>query len=297
MIDTSSILSDNYNLILSETDRLARIIQAVPPKMAVAAAVAPLLKGDTVHPSADIPLQPVSGREAVLLAARSYKDMHIHPDYCQQTARRTIGVLVYSPAQSVLLDEVPLIVERINAAKSNIEQYITQTFPTRGERFEALRDSCPGVMTMHLYRHIRCITSGEVRAVRFSWLRKDRLQMPDKNELMRRISVERERASEDYALALQLLLARIADTPEAMLRVRRPVPVQPVANIKTTEGYCTLTALMPIIVIQKVKPLIKPPNSFCYLQAAKKRVRSDKRVTERLGGFCGDSIEALVKPH
>src|SRR5690554_2201636 len=151
-------------------------IKTVPPKAAVAAAVAPLLKGDVAHPDDDIPLQPVSGREAVLLAAHSYRDLHIHPDYCQQTARRTIGVLWYSPAQNALLDEVPLIVERINAAKSNIQRYITQTFPTRGERFEALRDSCPGVMTMHLYRHIRCISSGEVRAIRFSWLRKDRLQ-------------------------------------------------------------------------------------------------------------------------
>ena len=57
-------------------------------------------------------------------------------------------------------DELRQLVDRINTAKAGIETFIVSSYGTRQERFEALRAECPGVMTLHLYRQIRCYAEG-----------------------------------------------------------------------------------------------------------------------------------------
>jgi len=88
-------------------------------------------------------------------------------------------------------------------------------------------------MTLHLYRQIRCFHREEVVSVRFSWQRKDALVTPDKPDLMRRIAEEMEHSGVAAHVSLNPLLMAISATPEHQLRLRRPVRVQPVANIRT----------------------------------------------------------------
>ena len=70
-----------------------------------------------------------------------------------------------------------------------------------------------------------------MNSIRFTWQQKDSLKRPDKDELMRRIRVELEKAGPDFRPPLEDLLDKISGTPEAALRERREVKVQPVANI------------------------------------------------------------------
>lgn len=293
-MSTSSPVAQHYQNILQDIDALRRLLKEVEPRQAIAASIAPLPKGETVRHHADIEIHPVFGREAVLTAAAAYRDMHIHPDFCQKAARRTPGVLWYAPSQDQRVLEIPALVKRINGSKTAIEHYITRNYPTRTARFEALRADCPGVMAVHLYRHIRCLNDLDATQVRFSWLRKQLLSKPIKASLMEAIEQDMEAATDKKLELLQALLVNIGSTPEHRLRLRRRAPVQPAVNITFDGGSVqTINANMPIILIQQRRPDLKPPVSFSYDKAARKRVRSDKIPALKLGTFSGYAVEVF----
>lgn len=55
------------------------------------AAIPPTGKGMENEPVNKIVVTEQTGREALELAAHSYRDLHINPDYSQKSARRTVG--------------------------------------------------------------------------------------------------------------------------------------------------------------------------------------------------------------
>ncbi|WP_373276829.1 DNA replication terminus site-binding protein [Edwardsiella tarda] len=111
-------------------------------------------------------------------AAQSYLDLHIDPELSQKASRRSVGIIWLSPTWigRAAADNIKTTVERINTTKAAIEDFIISNYQTRHERFEALRAECPGVMTLHLYRQIRCYAQEELSSIRFSWQRKDSLK-------------------------------------------------------------------------------------------------------------------------
>jgi DNA replication terminus site-binding protein len=127
--------------------------------------------------------------------------------------------------------------------------------------------------------------------VRFSWQRKDALVTPDKPDLMRRIAEEIEHSSITTHFSLNQLLMAISATPEHRLRLRRPVRVQPVANIRTDRETKTVTAPMPILILQDSDLLIKPLADFDA--SVRRKARSDRSVSVVLGTFAGVTVEAL----
>jgi len=248
-------------------------------------------KGRENDPVNTIVLAEHTGKSATEAAVHAYQDLHIRPNDSQKVARRAVGALWLPLHHNPVAHEIPDLVRRINTAKSNIEQHIIQTYETRQERFEALRAACPGVMTLHLYRQIRCFHREEVVSVRFSWQRKDALVTPDKPELMRRIAEEMEHSGVAAHVSLNPLLMAISATPEHQLRLRRPVRVQPVANIRTDRETKTVTAPMPILILQDSDLLIKPLADFDA--SVRRKARSDRSLSVVLGTFAGVTIEAL----
>ncbi len=175
-----NFISEQFSAMCRDLTNLSSLIKRLPPRYAKVAAIPPTGKGMENEPVNKIVVTEQTGREALELAAHSYRDLHINPDYSQKSARRTVGVLWFSPSRIGVADEIAATVERINAAKAGIEEFIISTYPTRQERFEALRADCPGVMTLHLYRQIRCYTNGDIDSIRFTWQRKDSLKKPVK---------------------------------------------------------------------------------------------------------------------
>ncbi|EAR4705939.1 DNA replication terminus site-binding protein, partial [Salmonella enterica] len=166
-----NFISEQFSAMCRDLTNLSSLIKRLPPRYAKVAAIPPTGKGMENEPVNKIVVTEQTGREALELAAHSYRDLHINPDYSQKSARRTVGVLWFSPSRIGVADEIAATVERINAAKAGIEEFIISTYPTRQERFEALRADCPGVMTLHLYRQIRCYTNGDIDSIRFTWQR------------------------------------------------------------------------------------------------------------------------------
>ena len=289
----TNFISEQYTAITRDLDRLAKLIQRLPHRDARVAAITPTAKGSESEPITSIVVLEQTGSDALTLAADCYQDLHIIPQLSQKSARRTVGVLWLSPSQigAAATDELRQLVDRINTAKAGIETFIVSSYGTRQERFEALRAECPGVMTLHLYRQIRCYAEGDVDSIRFTWQQKDSLKRSDKNELMRRIRVELEKAGPDFRPPLEDLLDKISSTPDAALRERREVKVQPVANIMAAGALRTVTAPMPLILLQDADAKIKMLKSFD--PKAGRKTRNDRVESRVIGTFCGVAIEAF----
>lgn len=106
-----------------------------------------------------------------------------------------------------------------------------------------------------------------------------------------RIYDEWEQAGPDYRIPLEMLMSKIRDTPEELLRERRDIKVQPAANIKIGGVLKTVTAPMPLIVFQDKSINFKMIGDFNASE--RRKTRSDKAASTVLGEFGGIQIEAL----
>jgi DNA replication terminus site-binding protein len=287
----TNVISEQWSAMDRDIRSLSSLVKSLQANVAVAAALPNTAKGRENDPIEHITIEERTGKEAQRLAATCYQDLHIDSHFSQKSARRTVGVLWFSPTPTDAISELVELVKRVNEAKASIEEHVTKNYSSRQERFEALRAACPGVMTVHLYRKIRCYNLEDVSTARFTWQRKDVLIRPEKAELLRRINEELVRSGPDHQLPLEQLIHRISGVPAARLRVRRKVKVQPVANVRVAGVVQTVTAPMPIIIIQKAAPVIKMLSSFHA--SDRRQTRSDKVDAELLGTFGGVSIEAF----
>ncbi|MFT5806731.1 MAG: DNA replication terminus site-binding protein [Moritella dasanensis] len=284
-------LFENVTLDLS---RLVNQLQQAQPALAIVSRIPPVYKGNEHEVIRQIIPEFSTDMAAMQLASEAYNDLHIKSPFSQKSARRYVGVIHLRPAQQHCAEIVQLV-HRINANKAEIEALVINENTTRQARFSAVHDNCPGVMTVHLYRKIHCFEEAMVKSVRFSWQRKDALHQPDKTTLMAQINTELERGSPDNSLPLIQLLRKVSSTPEAALRIRRPVKVQPAANIVTSTGLKTVTAPLPIIVVQNEDITSEQIAVFSAAQARKQR--SDKRNNTVLGTFSGRTIEQVISDH
>jgi DNA replication terminus site-binding protein len=284
-------IEDRFDELKENIRSLNTILNHTQPLAALAYPLPRTSKGMESEIVKHITAPEYTGYEAIELATSCYQDLYIQPGYSQKIARRTVGVIWLSPTNNPTNITIPKLVEKINTAKADIENYIVATYKTRKDRFEALHAECPGVMTMHLYRKIRCYSDQNIQSVRFAWQRKDSLSKPVKKDLLLKIQEEFDRSGPEYRVPLQLLINRIKQTPGELLRVRRQVRVQPAANICFDVGAKTVTAPMPIIIIQGNEVKLKALTDFDA--KSQRKIRSDKVVSEVIGSFGGVTIEVF----
>lgn len=279
--------------------KLRHLVKSSSPRFACVSFIPHVLRGQENLPVSLIETQQHFGREAIDMAMSAWDDLHIKYDFSQKAARRMAGVIWYQPDGSKEVTEMVRVLEQINAAKADIEGYIIGKFTTRSARFEALRQSCPGVMTMHLYRQIRWWHDSQVAAVRFCWQDKESLLVPDKTALLARMGQDAEHSAE-MEIPMSQLIQKVSAVPEDRLRMRRRLRVQPAANVTffsqddSPRALKTVTAPMPFIIIQQQRPEFKMLDSYSAASRAERKRRSDKIDTEIIGSFHGESIEMII---
>jgi DNA replication terminus site-binding protein len=279
-----------FDRLTTNLHQLEKILATTQPVQALVSRIPAVLKGEEQAVIQQIQPELTTDMLAMKLAAEAFKDIHIKHPFSQKSARRYVGVIHLHPGHENTTQIVKQISE-INAIKATIEHAVTSNNDTRQARFSAIHDNCPGVMTVHLYRKIHCVDDELVKSVRFSWQRKDALHQPDKVKLLAQITIEQERATPDNQLALAQLYQKIATTSEHALRIRRPVKVQPAANIVKAAGLKTVTAPLPIIIVQNEQFEASEVADFVASQMRKQR--SDKRKNTVLGTLTGHIIEKV----
>lgn len=289
------ILKQHYNALCEQLNRLQFLITQLQPDYAAVAQIQPLTKAQEHEPLNSI--QPIihSDQSAVELAVKAYKDLHTIVGFSQKSARRTPGVLWFNTSNMSGAAEIAACIEAINTAKLAIKDYVVKNFSTATARFEILKQACPGVMTVHLYRLIRCYHNEGVRSVRLTWAQQQSLVYPDKDKLATKIRVAIEQSSNPgYISMLSELLKNISEAPYGSIRIRRQVKVQPVANVTQFNGAASpVTAPLPIIVLQDQAPIIKMLGDFDAQVASQRKKRSDTLGTIELGVFQGETIELV----
>jgi DNA replication terminus site-binding protein len=290
------ILKLHYDEMCEQLNLLQCLITELEPQYAVVAQIAPLSKSQEHEPIESIIPSIYSGQQAAELAAKAYQDLHIIAGLSQKSARRMPGVLYFDTQHMSGAADIAACVSAINRSKLAIKEYVVSHFSTAAARFDILKQACPGVMTVHLYRLIRCYYQQDLKSLRFTWSQQQALLYPDKDKLLGRIKLAIEQSSsQDYSLVLTALLNRVSRVPQGCIRIRRPVKVQPVANITKLSGAAgPVTAPLPIIVLQDSQPAIKIIAEFDAQLASQRKTRSDKLETELLGLFQGEVIEYVA---
>ena len=299
-----SNIKQHFNQLSDDLAKLSSLLQQCQPQQALVSRIPPIIKGEEQVTVTEIIPEHVTGAQAMRVAAEAFSDIYLKPPFSQKSARRYVGVIHLHPEQPHCA-EILALIAAINSHKAAIEHLVVTEHSTRQARFNAIHDNCPGVMTLQLYRKIHCFDNSGfdnsgfnddaaganalIKSVRFSWQRKDALHQPDKSQLIEQIKAEQQRAAPDYQLALQQLYQQVSTAPEAALRIRRPVKVQPVANIVSQSGLKTVTAPLPIIVVQAAPIVANAVNDFIATQVRKQR--ADKGKNTQLGCFIGHTIE------
>ncbi len=96
----NNFISEQFSAMCRDLTSLSSLlIKRLPPRYAKVAAIPPTRKGMENEAINRIVVTEQTGREALELAAHSYRDLHINPDYSQKSAGRTVGVLWFSPSE------------------------------------------------------------------------------------------------------------------------------------------------------------------------------------------------------
>lgn len=291
------ILKQHYDEMCEQLNLLQCLITELEPQYAVVAQITPLSKSQEHEPIESIIPSIYSGQQAAELAAKAYQDLHIIAGLSQKSARRMPGVLYFDTQHMSGAADIAACVSAINRSKLAIKEYVVSHFSTAAARFDILKQACPGVMTVHLYRLIRCYYQQDLKSLRFTWSQQQALLYPDKDKLLGRIKLAIEQSSsQDYSLVLTALLNRVSRVPQGCIRIRRPVKVQPVANITKYNGAAgPVTAPLPIIILQDKQPVIKIIGEFNAEMASQRKKRSDALEVNLLGIFQGETIEQVIQ--
>lgn len=290
-------LQSTFEEITDNLHSLGHIVENSSPRFSCASFIAPTLREDENLPVTQVTPESKYGREAMELTVKSWKDLHIRDDFSQKSVRRTAGVLWYQPDNSPEQAEIIRLIDTINKGKSAIERYLIDNYATSAIRFQVLHDACPRVMTLHIYRQIRYWTDANIAAVRFCWQEKESLLAPDKAALLLRMGRD---GDTDDSTATDLLFKKVLSVPDDRLRIRRRLPVQPVANVTFQKGESgpapikTVTAPMPYIIFQHQRPDFKLLDPYVSAQRKGRKPRSDRVATEVIGTFRGESIEMIL---
>lgn len=282
-----------YSSLSENLAQLRYLMHEITPLVASVAVVPDVKKNEPRN--ALFPIQPQHFRasDAARKAAESYLDLHIKDGLCTKTARRSVGAILFSPDITPMAWEIPPCIERINSDKDAIKQLLLEHYEERYQRFDALREHCPGIMALHLYRQIRCINQAGVSKVSFTWQRKAALVRPSRENIVKIIDREICHASPERAEGLVELMKAVMSIPSKDLRLRRLVQPQPSANVWFESSKATMTAPMPILVVQNTPMDIKPLPDFDPAVPPKNR-QADKLETREIGVVRGISVEQIV---
>lgn len=284
-------IKEEIGKIFKELNVLSGLLDAIDFKEAVVSVIPPVTKEEDIDTN-NLIVTPAlyNGRSAVKKTAASFSDLLIQEGISQKYARRTTGVIILS--NSPASQEVVELVAQVNQRKASVESYVITNYETPNARFQALREACTGLMTLHLYRAIRCYQNEAISSIRFTWQRKEVVQKVNKKELLGRLAVEIERTDGAQQKKLQTFAEAISQVPESRLRSRRPQSYQPAANIVCADRGFTVNAPIPMIVIQDEHISIKPLPIYDSVARSTRKKRSDSAPKHEIGYFCGSLYEA-----
>ena len=207
-------------------------------------ALPPVMKGDEQQSVQRIPVRQITGEAALKLSLEHYSRLFMQQQsesVSTRSAVRLPGMLCLQ-ADAGSLQQAELRVQEINQLKKLLEQLITRDSGLSSEaRFPFVHQHFPGLITLNAYRSVTLLPAPA--SVHFGWANKHIIKNVSRDDICRQLEKSlsagrarapwtREQWAEKVTQELEMITALPAD---AVLKIKRPVKVQPVARIWDTQ--------------------------------------------------------------
>ncbi len=220
--------------------QLSEHLRQLPLLAARVFTLPPVMKGDEQQAVESIAVQSFTGDEALSLALE-----HLNRLFMQQqsetlstrSAVRLPGMVCFR-ADPASLQTAQQQVMEINLLKQKLEQLITRDSGLPSEaRFPFVHQHFPGLITLNAYRSVTLLPSPA--SVHFGWANKHIIKNVSRDDICRQLEKSlsagrarapwtREQWAEKVTAELEIITAL---PPDAELKIKRPVKVQPIARI------------------------------------------------------------------
>ena len=203
-----------------------------------------ILKGEENNTVNTISVIPVSGEglfhwhcltiSVCLSSIMIRKSAASLPSGCRCTAYYTL------PAQRKIMQQQ---LNEVNRLKQQLASIVTETSGVdKTQRFEFVHNQIKGLITLNAYRQIQSVTSPS--SVRFGWANKHIIQKVDRDTLLSQLEEQYQNpraiqslTREERQVYLAKEISALKQVPEdAILKIKRPVKVQPIARVWYSEA-------------------------------------------------------------
>ncbi|MDX7992260.1 DNA replication terminus site-binding protein [Xenorhabdus littoralis] len=184
------------------------------------------------------------GYEALNLGLHFYQKLFIHhnnPNISSKAASRLPGALCFSVSHQQYKEAMNLISE-VNQLKTELENIVTkESGISKEQRFEFVHDHLRGLITLNAYRTITPLLNPD--SINFGWANKNIINKVTKQQILERLEKSYNAgrsvppySSEQWAALVALEITDIKKLPDdAVLKIKRPVKVQPITRVWYSE--------------------------------------------------------------
>jgi len=270
-------LNECFKELELSTADLARFLNQLELLQARVFSLPDIEKGSEHTPASIIEVTAHQGEAAHQLALQHFQKLFIHHNglnISSKSAVRLPGVLCYAVDQSEY-QAAQLLIQEVNKLKSELEHIVTvESGLPADQRFDFVHSQLRGLITLNAYRSIGYLL--EPDSVRFGWANKHIIKNLSRDELLKQLekSLAAGRSVPPYTREQWManVTREINDVQSlpahAILKIKRPVKVQPIARVwyrnsqKQVQHPCPspLIALCPRSPMMQIPKLGELPN-------------------------------------
>lgn len=256
-------LISTFNLLESNINQLSQLLLAQKNVNAAVFSLPETLKGDENNEVSSIFVDKYTGYGAIAQAIALFKLLFIHKKselVSNKTAIRLPGAICLAPSFTEY-QQFQQLISDINQLKIDIKQIVTDV--DEAHRFEFIRESLHGLLTLNTYRSLTSVIDPDT--IRFGWANKKVINKVTQEEILNRLHANLESGRipaslprEHWILQLENEIQLIRSLPhDCVLKTQRPVKVQPIARVwdKASQKQTQYPCPTPIFVFAVDKEL------------------------------------------
>ncbi|MBC8950753.1 MULTISPECIES: DNA replication terminus site-binding protein [Xenorhabdus] len=226
-------------------------------------------KGEEHEQITEIMVNQLQGNEALNVGLHFYQKLFIHhnnPNVSSKAAIRLPGALCFAVNHQQYKEAMEVINE-VNQLKIELENIVTkESGISKEQRFEFVHDHLRGLITLNAYRTITPLLNPD--SINFGWANKNIINKVTKQQILEKLekSYNAGRAvppysSDQWAALVALEITDIKKLPDdVVLKIKRPVKVQPITRVWYSEiqKQVQYACPIPVIVFYTEDSEIKP---------------------------------------
>ncbi len=238
--DAITALNLHFSQLERALNSLYLLLEKLPLLTAQVFVLPEIIKGTEHDVITQIAVTPKSGEEARYLGIQHFQRLFIYHNRHNISSKASVrlpGVLCFGVDDKKYRESYELIAQ-INQLKSKIEQIVTiESGLKKEQRFEFVHEQLHGLITLNTYRALTVLINPS--SVRFGWANKQMIKHISREEILVKLNNSLSCGRAVSPFSREQWMARITQeiqdvkqlAEKAILKIKRPVKVQPVARV------------------------------------------------------------------